>query len=244
MTVSTKITVCALVMAFCLVACTYQRKVLLKPTGVPEHIYKAPLHNDYITSSVAVFNFREPPYARGVGRAACESLYEELLRNSVFTSVSLESDVSDIRMESLMEIARDKNYDLIITGDLLYYFEGSLHHPSRVDERIRVIQVATNKTLWYAKAVDIGPPAPYTDHIVVEGRGAEAPTTMTLLKRNAEKFCKMLLNEPSQVLCETPRKDEEIKEEDYPPVMGKEPEMTDQFTELLLEHQQGPVKPQ
>lgn len=246
MRVSTKITVCAMVMVFCVAGCayTYQRNVLLKPAGLPEHIYEAPLHDDYTSSKVAVFSFREPPYARGVGRVACESLYEELLRNSVFASVSLESDVSDIRLENLMDIARSKHYDLIITGDLLYYFEGGLHQASRVDERIRVIRVGTNKTLWYAKAVDIGPPAPYTDYIVALGRGAPAPSTRTLLKRNAEKFCKMFLNQPLEELYETAQKDEEISEEGQQLVTDKEHDMGDQFFEVTFEPEESVVKPQ
>ena len=58
--------------------------------------------------------------------------------------------------------------------------------------------MSTNRTLWYAKAVDIGRAAPYVDYIFIEGRGASAPPARTLLKRNAEKFCSMLLNSPPQ----------------------------------------------
>ena len=194
----TKITVYSVIMASCLFGCAYQRSVRLKPTDLPEHIYTTPEKNYYSTKKVAIFKFSEPPYAQGMGRAAAETLYEELLRNRVFVNVTPELDLSDIRMEGLIDIARTKNYDLIITGDLLYYFEGSIHQPSRVDERIRVIHVATNNTLWYAEAVDIAPPAPFVDYILIEGRGARAPTAMGLLNRNAEKFCKMLLNLPPQ----------------------------------------------
>jgi len=180
------------VTAFCLAGCAFWHGDL------PEHVFTTPLKNDYMTSHVAVFNFRAPPYAEGMGRAASESLYEALLRNHVFQCVTPELDVTDTRLESLLSVARNKQYDLIITGDLLYYFEGSLHEPSRVDERIRVVHVDTNKTLWYAKAVDLGPAAPYTDYILFERPGAHAPTALGLLNKNAEKFCKMLLNAPPQ----------------------------------------------
>ena len=192
MNLSTRSMVCAVVMAFCLGGCA------LWHSGLPEHVFTTPLQNGYMTSRVAVFKFREPPYARGMGRAASESLYEALLKNDVFQCVTLEVDVSDTRPETLISLARDKHYDLMITGDLLYYFEGSLHEPSRVDERIRVIHVHTNKTLWYAKAVDLGPPAPYTDYILFEPPGTHAPTALGLLNNNAEKFCRMLLNAPPQ----------------------------------------------
>jgi hypothetical protein len=61
-----------------------------------------------------------------------------------------------------------------------------------------VVHVDTNKTLWYAKAVDLGPAVPHTDYIVFERPGIPAPTAMGLLNRNAEKFCEMLLNAPPQ----------------------------------------------
>jgi len=192
MNLATKTMVYAVVMACCLAGCAFWH------SGLPEHVFTTPLQNDYMTSHVGLFKFRSPSYARGMGRAASESLYEVLLRNHVFQRVTLELDVTDTRPESLIRVARNKHYDLIITGDLLYYFEGSLHEPSRVDERIRVVHVDTNKTLWYAKAVDLGPAAPYNDYILFEGPGMHAPTALGLLNKNAEKFCKMLLNAPPQ----------------------------------------------
>jgi hypothetical protein len=192
MNLFTKTMVYVVIMAFCLAGCAFWH------SGLPEHVFTTPLQNDYVTSHVAVFKFRAPPYARGMGRAAAESLYEALLRNNVFQRVTLELDVTDTRPESLISVARNKHYDLIITGDLLYYFEGSLHEPSRVDERIRVVHVDTNKTLWYAKAVDLGPAAAHTDYILFERPGTHAPTALGLLNKNAEKFCKMLLNAPPQ----------------------------------------------
>jgi hypothetical protein len=192
MNLSTKTMVYVVVMAFFLAGCAFWH------SGLPEHVFTRPLQNDYVTSRAPVFKFREPPYARGMGRAASEALYEALVRNDVFQCVTLELDVTDTRLASLISVARNKHYDLIITGDLVYYFEGSLHEPSRVDERIRVVHVDTNKTLWYAKAVDLGPAVPPTDYIVFERPGIPAPTAMGLLNRNAEKFCKMLLNAPPQ----------------------------------------------
>ena len=221
MNLSSKITVYALVVAFFLVGCAYQRRVTLAPTGLPEEIFATPQLNYYGTSNVGLFNFTEPSFAPGIGKEAAQFLYQELLKNGVFLNVTPELDVTDIRVENLIDIARAKKYDLIITGDLLYYLEGSLHQSSRVDEQIRVIDVPTKITLWYAKAVDIGSPGPYTDYILVEGRGVRAPTAMTLLKRNAEKFCRMLLNSPPQELsAAAPRFSEFSKHEvgSAPPV--------------------------
>lgn len=202
----TKDTVWLLAATIFLAGCSYQRTVYLKRTGLPEYIYKIPLKNNYISANVGVFNFREPPYARGMGRVAAESVYHQLLIDKIFVSVTHEADVKDLRLENLMQIAHDRGYDLIITGDLLYYFEGGLHQPSRVDQRIRVMDVEKNAILWYAKATDIGPCAPDTDYAVVKGRGAPAPTTRTLFKRNADKFALMLLSQPPQAFLATTTK--------------------------------------
>jgi hypothetical protein len=198
-----QITAWALIAGFFLVGCSYQRKVYLKRPGLPEHVYRIPLENDYLGARVAVFNFREPPYARGMGTVAAASLYHELLTNKVFVTVTHELEISDLRLENLLDFAKDNDYDLIITGDLLYFFEGSLHLPSRIDQCIRVIHVKDQKTLWYAKAVDIGPNAPSSDYYVAAGKGASAPTTRTLFARNANKFSKMLINQPPQEFLAT-----------------------------------------
>jgi peptidoglycan-associated lipoprotein len=194
MNIFAKIMVLVLVIGFFLVSCSYQQKIVLEPVGLPEYIYKRPMENDYVGANVAVFNFMAPPYAGTMGRVASECLYEALLKSSIFESVTYEAEVSDMRTKRLMDIANNKGYELIITGDLLYYFEGSLYYPSRVDERIRVIDVDTEKTLWYAKAIDIGPCAPDVDFLVVEGYGMSAPSTRELFQRNAQKFCNMLFS--------------------------------------------------
>ena len=194
MNLSTKIMVCAVVVAFCLVGCVYDVVLVPPGSGLPEEIYTTPQRlNRYRISSVGIFRFIEPNYATGMGRTAAQYLYEELLKREV-PNVTPELDVSDVRMENLIDIARAKDYDVIIVGDLLYYFEGSLHLPSRVDERMRVIHVATNDTLWYAKAIEIEPPTRSTDYFIMESRGEPAPTGRALMKKNAEKFCKLLLN--------------------------------------------------
>jgi hypothetical protein len=236
-----QITAWALVAGFFLVGCSYQRKVYLKHTDLPEHIYRIPLKNDYLGARVAIFNFREPPYAKGMGEVAAETLYHELLTNKVFVSVTHEKEVSDLRMENLLDFARHNDYNLIVTGDLLYYFEGSLQLPSRIDQRIRVVDTKDKTTLWYAKAVDIGPNAPYSDYYVVEGRGASAPTTRTLFARNANKFSKMLIRQPPQAFLNTVATTQESghRGSDYDLRTGTESQTGARYLELHLEEDLG-----
>ena len=128
-----------------------------------------------------------------------------------------------------------------LSGDLLYYFEGSLQLPSRIDQRIRVIDAKDQTTLWYAKAVDIGPNAPYSDYYIVEGKGASAPTTRTLFARNANKFSKMLISQPPQAFLATvgTTQDSGYKESDYDLGTDKESQTETRYLELHLEEELG-----
>jgi len=181
-----------------LVGCAYQRHVVLVPTGLPERIYLTPQTNPYRSSRVGVFRFAAPPYARGMGKAAAEAIYNELLKEDVFLNVTDETERLYMSHEDIMGLARSKGYGLVITGDILYYFDGSALQPSRVDERMDVVHVPTEKTLWYATAIDVASPALSTDFIVFKGKGDHAPVATVLLQRNAEKFCKMLFELPPQ----------------------------------------------
>lgn len=182
----------ALLVAFVGLGCSYQRKGALKPVGLPEYVYKTPVQEEYVGSYAGVFNFRAPEYAGHMGRVAGECLYEELLKRGIFARLTYEAESVDLNREKILAVAKAKGYELVITGDLLYYFEGSLHYPSRVDQRMEVIGVDHDDILWYAKAVDIGPCYPFVDYLVVEGYGRSAPSTRQLFERNAKKFCELL----------------------------------------------------
>jgi peptidoglycan-associated lipoprotein len=175
-----------------IVGCSYQRRAVRQPVGLPEDIYKTPTEREYIGANVGVFNFRAPVYADEIGRVAGECLYQELLKRGIFPRLTYEAQSKHLRREEILEVGKKRGYEMVITGDVLYYFEGSLHYPSRVDQRMEVFGVAEGNLLWYAKAVDIGPCYPYTDYLVVEGYGRSAPSTRELLERNADKFCELL----------------------------------------------------
>lgn len=182
----------ALLVAFVGLGCSYQRNGALKPVGLPEYVYKTPAQEEYVGSDAGVFNFRAPEYAGHMGRVAGECLYEELLKRGIFSRLTYEAESVDLNREKILAVAKAKGYELVITGDLLYYFEGSLHYPSRVDQRMEVIGVDHGDVLWYAKAVDIGACYPFVDYLVVEGYGRSAPSTRHLFERNAKKFCELL----------------------------------------------------
>ena len=184
------------VLIFLWAGCAYQRQVELSPPSQPEQIYVTRQLQDYRQSRVGVFTFSEPSYATGMGRAAAESVYHELLKKRVFFNVTDEDTLSNSCSAFVNDLARSKGYDIAITGELLYYFNGSAFQPSRVIERIKVVHVPTEEILWYATTREIAPPAPDIDFIFFRAMGYPAPPTRLLLERNAEKFCNMLLEKP------------------------------------------------
>jgi hypothetical protein len=178
--------------------CSYQRSVSLPYVGLPEGIFSVPSKNIYAGAKVAVFSFNEPTYAPGQGKTAARFLCRELEQRRPFASVELQPDILNMTMGNLINVAQAKGYDLLIVGNLLYYFPGSDLEPSEVTEEIRIVKIRGGRpsTLWHAKATETAMPALTKDYILARGKGAPAPTTDVLMKRNAEKFCNMIVEVP------------------------------------------------
>ena len=184
-----------MLMGLVFIGCTYQQHVAHSPPGLPEQIYKISDTNDYKQAKVGVFGFLEPKYAPGVGKAAAESVYYALLQNNVFSNVTNETYLMNDGTPHMLEYARSRGYDLIITGELVYYRDGVSVQRSHVAERIKVIHVPTNETLWDCATVDTVYPVRDTDYIFFIGAAAPPSPAGLLMQRNAQKFCKLLLKE-------------------------------------------------
>lgn len=176
-----------------LAGCAFQNKV-----GLPEEIYSIPQVNDFSTARVGVFKFKGLSYAKGKGKDAALYLCRELERSGAFFDVIPDLEIEDMNMNNLINIALSKRYDLIITGELLYYIEGSYLQPSHVTEEIRVIATRgrPRTTLWHAKVTEIGSPDPSNDCILFTTHQTPAPSTMWLMKKNAKKIVNMILTLP------------------------------------------------
>jgi hypothetical protein len=168
--------------------------------GLPENIYITPPAKDYSGAKIGIFPFASPdiqhealylqPPDPGYGAAA--ALYRVLLKGGIFKQVTMESDPGPPDEESQLRAAREKGYDLFITGRVLYFFEGTGQLPSRVDEEIRVIDVATGQVLLFAEAREADPPFIESDLILVRIQGQNAASAMALMERNALKFGRLL----------------------------------------------------
>jgi outer membrane protein OmpA-like peptidoglycan-associated protein len=189
----------AFIMAIFQIGCVHQPQVRQDPLDIPEEIYVNTQARPFSPSKVGVFRFSEPLYATHTGETASRAIYNELLITGVFPNVINEIEHKDIGMGHILDLAWSKEYDLIITGDVLYYFDGSDLTASRVDERVRVTHVATKETLWLASVAEIGQPVLPVDGILPKPESSPAPPAIRLLKGNAKRFCNMFLVQTPQV---------------------------------------------
>ena len=181
-----------------LLGCAHQNKGVLPPVSLPNEIFSIPGTNSYGTARVGVFAFAGPDYARDMGPIASQILCNELQKTRAFREVISQPAILNMTIGNLINVARIKRYDLIITGRLLHYFEGSALEASSVIEEIRVIRVRGGKPgiLWHAKTSETGSPVPSRDFIFFLSDGKPAPSPATLMRISAEKFCKMILTLP------------------------------------------------
>ena len=162
-----------------------------KKAGLPEYIYTYPQKNRYHNAKVGIFLFTSPPHAPRAGYDAARILYKRLLEKQVFYHLFTEIDRGMPGPEARIEIGRKRGYDLIITGEVSYCFDGSLVQESRVDQKVEVIEVASGEVICGAKAKEVGNPIRGDDYILFRVRGDEAPSTAALMEHNASKFCNM-----------------------------------------------------
>jgi hypothetical protein len=180
--------------------CTIRVNRATPPVTLPEHVYKSPANQDYSQATVAVFRFQGPNLLPMVdyiqlydpGYDAAYRLYQQLLQKDVFRKLIPEYNYGQLTLDRKIVIAREKGCELLITGKVLYYFDGSPLLESRVDEEITVIDVKTKEALWYAESVEIGKTIGDCDLYFFRVKGEPAPPASSLLVLNAKKFVNML----------------------------------------------------
>ncbi|KPA13648.1 hypothetical protein MHK_006122 [Candidatus Magnetomorum sp. HK-1] len=195
-----------LILSWCCTGCTYQRHVTLPPPGLPETYFslssqmQLPAHHFFHQYHVGVFPFTEPDYAKGMGKIAAQYIAQALRGKGLFNRVSTELEVTQLAEHHLINIARMKQYDIIISGDLTYYFEGSDTMASRVDQKAKIVLVSDTEItpLWYAQTTEVANPKFSKDYIFFIGKGAKAPSSMGLMQRNSEKIANLFKNLATQ----------------------------------------------
>lgn len=178
--------------------CAHQKTASVYDAQLPEEIFSSPGETFCAGARVAIFAFSSPDYAIDKGSVAGRLLCDALEQTGVFEQVVFEPDISDMTMRNLIDIARIKRYDLIVTGKLTYYLAGSYVGPSSVTESIRVVRVRGGRPelLWHARASEESSPVQSVDLIFFETDASPARSPYTLMRRNADKFAKMMLTLP------------------------------------------------
>jgi len=159
---------------------------------LPEYVHKRPLKNYWAESNVVVFSFDSPVNAPYAGYAAAKILYQELIKSNIFKQVVFEYVFDDLTLEDKIRKSLSKGCELIITGKINYYFEGSLLEESRVDEEIQITNAISKERIWYAETIRTGKPIKSKDYFIFASKGKKAPTPMDLMTYNAKKICKMI----------------------------------------------------
>jgi hypothetical protein len=179
--------------------CTVSLPKAQTTIGFPENIYITPPALDFIGARVGIFPFESADLQPEVsyihppdpGYGAALALYRKLLENRVFQKIGIEPAESH-DLASLRQTSRERGLDLMITGRVLYLFEGTSQLPSRVDMEMTMTEVATGRILLYAEARETEPPFIESDLILIRVQGQNAPPTMAIMDRNALKFCHLL----------------------------------------------------
>lgn len=180
-------------------------KPILYKVSLPEQVLVAPERTYSANTRIAIFSFEEPAYAPGVGRIAARYLLEALQQNELFSDVSLEEVPGDFNTVAAIATARQKQYDLIILGAVLYYIDGGNFQATSVSEQVMVLEVKTAEpvTIWRAMATETAQPVLKRDYLVFTKPGRKAPPAQALLWQNTLKFCKMLIDPAGYVADES-----------------------------------------
>ena len=159
---------------------------------MPESVYFCFDPATFKNSRVAVLLFTAPDYAPFAGFLASHSLYLRLKGSGIFLDISPEYEkIMPSSQEYLMEFARQNNYDMLITGAVTYYFDGSALQESRVDEVVKIISAHTGAATCQAYASERGIPKKeekFLHFFYDYDKNAPAPPTAHLMDINAIKF--------------------------------------------------------
>jgi len=168
--------------------CAKSRIPVVGRGKAPEQIYTEPKTNSYQDKQVGVFRFSAAPYPDSVGYAASQSIFQALLAKNVFSYLIPAYDDLNLDLDKQLSAADEKGMDLLITGKVTYYLDGSRSQASRVDEVVMAYDVKSRRMIWYAKASAQSKPALEKDYVLIQKTGKPAQSASELIVENANKI--------------------------------------------------------
>ena len=161
---------------------------------MPEEIYISNAIPHYYIPNIVICNFHEPAYARSSGESAAVSLFQELSRLNFKANLILNNAPLPNDPEMQLQFIRKNKYDIIVTGQVIAYLDGGISTSSRVEENLTLYSIAGNRLqlIGSATALETAPSVKTTDYILIQGRGQAALSADILLKRNSQKFARLI----------------------------------------------------
>jgi hypothetical protein len=157
-----------------------------------EQVEIQPLPIDTGTSRVCVYRFTEPAGHDNVGYTAANSFYRGLEALGIFQEVVPEFDVSGISHAHQLNRAREKGCNLIFTGNVRQYLDGTQYQESRVVIETNAYRVNTSENIWHATVTEADQPTLPKDYYLYKTKGKEPVPAMTLIEKINEQFMEML----------------------------------------------------
>lgn len=166
---------------------------------LPQNIYTQPDYDYYTDSRVGVLEFNSPDYAKDSGKKAAEKLYKELLKkNKALALVFIHQSQLPAGQNSLIQLMKSKNLDLLITGEVKDFSEGGNYQQSLVCEEIKIFEPANDglHTLWHAQSCETSKYSKSRDLIFFRTAGKPPAPAALLMEKIALQFANMLTKKP------------------------------------------------
>jgi hypothetical protein len=108
-------------------------QIMLKPAVTPRRYGK-----------LAMAEFTEPRYARGVGSVTAEAYFRELLGSGMFSEIAFGEDAT-------RGSSPGDNTNYTLKGSVLYFLAGSGDTPTRLVIEIQISDASRHEVVWYVR---------------------------------------------------------------------------------------------
>jgi hypothetical protein len=166
--------------------------------ALPRAVYISPDMNIYSEARVVIQSFQSPSYAPNTGDYAARSLSRHLLGQEVFPNVRVELENDSYSISSWEGVLAANDCDILITGQVLFFLEGSTQQPSKVVIEIKVYEWANKslRLLWHMQTAEIGRPRSAKDLYAFRIPPVPAPSGQDLIDRCMHQCAQALLRIP------------------------------------------------
>lgn len=173
-------------------------KESISDVGLPRAVYVAPEQNVYFGARTVIQVFASPSYAKEVGKFAARSLSRQLLQENVFSSVRLESEQDRFSIREWRHILGQEDCDLLITGKVVFFLEGSSQQPSKAVIESKAYEMAGGSLhlVWHMQAEEVSEPSSAKDLYIFRLPPVPALSGQELIKRCTAQFTQAFLQLP------------------------------------------------